>query len=93
LMSRSLVEDTKDKCNASGECPASVDLAKAEKDESSLNLVANIGLGVGVAGLATGVILLVLSNQDSTTTTETGGMALQVIPTKGGAWFGVSRAF
>lgn len=92
LMSRKLVEDTKDKCNESGECPPSVDLAKAESDESRLNLIANIGLGVGVAGLATGVVLFVLSNQEPSESAEA-GVAWQVAPTRGGAWFGVHGAF
>lgn len=93
IMSRNLVADTKDKCDAKGECPPSVNLEQAEKDESRLNLVANIGLGVGVAGLATGIVLFVLSSEQSPSSPETGGLAWQVAPTKGGAWFAVGSAF
>jgi hypothetical protein len=93
LMSRNLVEDTKDKCNPQKQCPADVDLEQAERDESRLNLIANIGLGVGVAGLATGVVLLVLSSDTPPTTTETGDIAWQVAPTRGGAWMSLTTAF
>lgn len=92
LSSRNLVAETKDKC-PDGKCPPSVDLDKAERDESRLNLIANIGLGVGVAGLATGIVLFVLSGEQSSRAPETGGVAWQVAPTNGGAWLSVSSAF
>ncbi len=93
LMSRNLAKDTTGKCNEDRECPAGVDIDQAQKDEKRLNLIANIGVGVGAAGLAGGLILFLLSTEPDSSTQEAGQVAWQVAPTKGGAWVGVSGAF
>jgi hypothetical protein len=72
------------------ECPTPdfCDEAREEvliSDYDSKALIANIGVGVGIAGAATGTVLFFLSMpKDDKTTAETSGVSVGVLPTNGG---------
>ena len=67
----------------------SADGVSAANSGKTLAIVSDIGFGVGIAGLATGAILL-LTNKPEPTATSRGWQPL-VAGTLGGAWAGVGR--
>lgn len=91
-------DDASDKCgsdeNGQSRCTqAERDRLIADVDDTFL--IANIGLGVGVAGLAAGTVLFFLSQEDGEAG-ETGAeetVRVDVAPTPGGGFFSVSGTF
>lgn len=81
------------------ECLSGTPCTQARKEEliddvDTKGLIANIGLGVGIAGAATGTVLFILSMpKDNASAAPSSALHLGVRPTAGGSTLSLSGAF
>ncbi|MEZ4223580.1 MAG: hypothetical protein R3B13_21710 [Polyangiaceae bacterium] len=83
LMANSRYSSLEDECGG-GPCPAS---KQGDIDDGKrLDLIANIGLGVGAVGVVAGTVLVLMGGKSSKET-------VTVAPTRSGGFVGYSRSF
>jgi hypothetical protein len=88
LSAKSSNDDSEAHCDAESRCDREgFDL---RKDAQSSARAANIAFGIGAAGIATGVVLLLVRGDGKTAAPET---ALRVRPAPNGAWAALEHAF
>jgi len=86
----SAISDLNGMCGADKQsCP---DSARSKIDDGkSATLIGNIGLGVGVVGLVTGVILLAIPNKGAAAASQPPSAArVRVVPSAPGSWAGIT---